>query len=281
MYCQLERTTLKTLTRREYVPTERVLAELEDRLKTGGEADYLTLSGSGEPTLHSRLGDVLEFIRSNSIIPVVLLTNGTMLHIPEVRDAASLANVVKISLSAWDQASYWWVNRPHSRLKFAQLLEGEEAFRARFKGRLWLEVFLIAGMNSTPADVRKIAALAENIRPDRIHMNTAVRPPTEDFAAFLPEERMAGLTHLFHPTAEVIGAFSANHRADIGAPQEEIMSMLQRRPCTSDQIAEAFGMHLNEVSKYVGNMLRDVQTMPYTMQPKARRIKNMPMYALN
>lgn len=105
VFCQLGRTTKKTVTRQEYVPTDRVLAELEQWLKSDGKADYITLSGSGEPTLHSRFGEVLEFIRANSKIPAVLLSNGMMLYLPEVRAAAAYANVLKVSLSAWDQMS--------------------------------------------------------------------------------------------------------------------------------------------------------------------------------
>ncbi|MBW1759301.1 MAG: radical SAM protein [Deltaproteobacteria bacterium] len=259
VFCQLGRTLKKTITRKEYVPTEAVLAELEDWMKTDGEADFITLSGSGEPTLHSRFGEVLEFIRANTTIPAVLLTNGTLLHLPEVRDAAAHAQVVKVSLSAWNQISYGWVNRPHPQLQFDQLVEGQKAFRAQFKGKLWMEVFLIGGMNSMPADVQKIAAIAKQINPDRIQLNTSVRPPAEEFATALSKERMTALTHLFDPEAEIIAEFSSKHIKEVQANEETIFSMLKRRPCTSEQISEVFGMHLNEVSKYLGKLMRNGQ----------------------
>lgn len=256
VFCQLGRTTEKSVTRQEYVQIDVVLSELEEWLKRDGRADYITLSGSGEPTLHSRFGEVLEFIRSKGTIPAALLTNGTMLYLQEVRDAASLANVVKVSLSAWDQASYGWMNRPHPQLRFDQLIEGQKAFRAQFNGQFWMEVFLIGVMNSIPADVRKMAALAEEIGPDRIHLNTAVRPPAEDFATALSTERMEELIHLFNPTAEIIAEFREKRADHIQANQETIFSMLKRRPCTAEQIADIFGMHSNEVSKYLGNLIR-------------------------
>lgn len=259
IFCQLGRTTEKTVTRKEYVSTNMVLSEMEDWLNKDGRADYITLSGSGEPTLHSRFGEVLEFICSKSKIPAVLLTNGTLLHLPEVRDAASIADVVKVSLSAWDQTSYNRVNRPHPQLQFERLIEGQKAFRAQFKGQLWMEEFLIDGMNSIPADVRKIAAFAEEIGPDRIDLNTAVRPPAEDFAMALSKERMEGLIPLFHPTAHIIEEFKAKHGEHMQANRETIFSILQRRPCTADQIADIFDMHLNEVSKYLGDLIRTNQ----------------------
>ncbi|MEA1945894.1 MAG: radical SAM protein [Thermodesulfobacteriota bacterium] len=259
IFCQLGRTTEKTVARKEYVPTDIVLSELKEWLNKDGRADYITLSGSGEPTLHSRFGEVLEFIRANSKIPAVLLSNGTMLNLLAVRAAAACANVVKVSLSAWNQASYEWVNRPHPQLRFDHLIKGQKDFRAQFKGQLWMEIFLIAGTNSTPANVRKIADLAKEIGPDRIHLNTAVRPPSEDYAAALSEKRMEALTDLFHPTAEIIAEFKAKHANHVQADQETIFSMLQRRPCTADQIADVFDMHLNEVSKYLGKLMRTGQ----------------------
>jgi wyosine [tRNA(Phe)-imidazoG37] synthetase (radical SAM superfamily) len=256
VFCQLGRTTVKTVSREEYVPTDRVLAELLAWLKGGGTADYITLSGSGEPTLHSRFGEVLAFIREKSGIPSVLLTNGTMLHLREVREAAAQASVVKISLSAWDEASFDWVNRPHPQLQFDQLVEGERTFRRQFRGELWMEVFLVGGMNSTPRDVSKIASLAKEIQPDRIHLNTSVRPPAEDFVTPLSREQMVELAGLFEPTGEIIGEFGAKHGEPVKVKEDEILSMIERRPCTAEQIADVFGMHMNEVSKYLGKLVR-------------------------
>jgi wyosine [tRNA(Phe)-imidazoG37] synthetase (radical SAM superfamily) len=249
----------KTVQRKEYVPTDAVLAELKDWLKTNGEADYITLSGSGEPTLHSHFGEVLAFIRKNSAIPTVLLTNGTMLPLPEVREAAANANVVKVSLSAWDQASYAWVNRPYPGLRFDQLFEGQKALRANFKGQLWMEVFLIKAINARFGDVHKIATLAKEVAPDRIQLNTAVRPPAEDFVVALSRENLAELCHLFQPAAEIIAEYSVSSKSAFQANQDTLLSMLHRRPCTMKEIADIFDMHLNEVSKYLGNLMRNGQ----------------------
>ncbi|MBW2065090.1 MAG: hypothetical protein JRJ03_09170, partial [Deltaproteobacteria bacterium] len=136
---------------------------------------------------------------------------------------------------------------------------GQKAFRNEFKGEMWIEVFIVAGMNSIPSDVSKIAALTELLKPDRIHLNTAVRPPAEDFVAPLSRERLASLCHLFRPRAEVIAEYKDKGDLEIQANQEAIISMLERRPCTAKDIARAFGMHFGEASKYLGNLLRQGQ----------------------
>ncbi len=252
VFCQLGRTTNKTIERCHYVNMDEVLTELGEWIDTDGEADYITLSGSGEPTLHEGFGEVLAFIRRKSSIPSLLLTNGSLFHLPEVRMAAAQASVVKVSLSSWDQESYGRVNRPHSELLFDDLISGQRAFRKEYAGQLWMEVFLVPGMNALPEDVRRIASLAEEIRPDRIQLNTAVRPAAEDVAVPLSRERMTELTHLFRPQAEVIAEFRKSTDLKSQVNREAVLAMLRRRPCTAEQIAEVFGMHLHEVSKYIG-----------------------------
>ena len=258
VFCQLGRTTNKTVERREYVETEAVVAELKHWHATGGMADVITLSGSGEPTLHSRFGEVLEFIRTQIGIPAVLLTNGALLFLPEVRDAAARADIVKVSLSAWHQPSFEWVNRPHYSLKFDQVIQGQKTFRDQFNGLLWMEVFLVKKMNHFNKVVQEIAAVAGEIAPDRIQLNTAARPPAENFVTPVCKEEMSALTHLFQPAAEIIAEF---HSAGFGnektqVDQEKIFAMLQRRPCTAKQIANGFEMHLDEVLKYLAELTR-------------------------
>ncbi len=259
IFCQLGRTTVKTMERREYVPTEKILEELGDWIQSSGEADYITLAGSGEPTLHSRFGDIIEFARKASSIPVALLTNGALLGNAEVRNAASKSNIVKISLSAGDRDSFQYINRPHPDLVFEDIIKGMQTFRKEFTGELWLEVFMLWGVNSTQKEVSQIAELAQSIRPDRIQLNTAVRPPAEGFVHPMPKEKLEELVDSFTPPAEVIAEFSSDFSPSTQANEETILAMLQRRPCTAKEISTVLGLHPNEVSKYIGNLERTNQ----------------------
>ena len=118
VFCQLGPTPRTTLERREYVPVQSVKNEILRWRDAGGTADYATLSGSGEPTLHSGFGEVLRFLKAELPCSAVLLTNGSLLHLPEVRAAAAEADVAKLSLSAWDDDSFRQINRPHPDLDF-------------------------------------------------------------------------------------------------------------------------------------------------------------------
>jgi wyosine [tRNA(Phe)-imidazoG37] synthetase (radical SAM superfamily) len=256
IFCQLGRTTDKTVTRREYVKTDDVIEELTDWLKADGKADYITLSGSGEPTLHSKFGEICDYVRSATTIPCVLLTNGSLLHQTEVREMAASADIVKASLSAWNQVSFEHINRPHETLQLKNVMEGLRYFRSEFKGELWMEVFLVWGTNTVPADVSKIAGLVQSVKPDRVQLNTAVRPPAEAYAFAAPKNTMETLAGLFDPPADVIPEFSTDNSKPVEANEGDILAMLERRPCTMDQIAQVFGMHRNEVSKYIGKLMR-------------------------
>jgi wyosine [tRNA(Phe)-imidazoG37] synthetase (radical SAM superfamily) len=242
--------------REEYVPAAAVIGELETWLKSGIDADYLTLSGSGEPTLNTQFGQVLDYLRDKPV-PSVLLTNGTLFYLPEVREAASLARVVKVSLNAWDQKSFEWVNRPHQNLDFMTIYEGLQKFRNAFDGQLWVEVFLLAGINAMAKDTEKIARLARDLKPARIHLNTIARPPAEDFAAPVPKAQLEKLAGLFEPPAQLAADFTPRRTSKTIADEASILAMLARRPCTMKQVEAAFGIHLNEVSKILGHLMRD------------------------
>jgi wyosine [tRNA(Phe)-imidazoG37] synthetase (radical SAM superfamily) len=179
VYCQLERTLNKTIRRMDYVPFESVLAELRHWLESGGESDYITLSGSGEPTLNTGFGEILKFLKTCPM-PSVLLTNGTLLYLDEVQRAALHADIVKVTISVWDNNSFAWLNRPHAALSFDRIIKGINDFSSRFDGRLWVEIFLVSGINSSSSDIEKVASIIKPIHPDRIHLNTVVRPPAED-----------------------------------------------------------------------------------------------------
>src|SRR6056297_139847 len=256
IFCQLGRTNQKTIKRQSYVPLDPVFAEIDDWLQADGAADYITLSGSGEPTLHSEFGRVLEFLKDKPI-PSVLLTNGTLLSDPAVREAAARAEVVKVSLSAWDDPSFQWVNRPSPELSFEQVIEGQKRFREMFQGNLWMEVFFILGVNAMPEKAERIAAHVNAIGPDRVHLNTVARPPAEEFAAPLTEEKLNELAGLFEPAGEVIADLGPSVTKDLAVDLDAILAMLRRRPCTMAQLGKLFGMHTNEVAKYLGQLLNE------------------------
>ncbi len=250
LYCQLGRTTHKTVSLTGGFDSGWVISQLQEKLPA--RPDYITLSGSGEPTLCAGIGDLIRRIRDITDIPVAVLTNGSLLCRANIRRQLAEAHLVIPSLDAGDAAMFDIVNRPHPSLSFEGMLEGLIRFRQEYTGKYWLETVLLRGYTALPAEVAKIAACVEKIKPDRLQLNTATRPPAEACAVPVEAERLHALAEYFNPPAEVVADFRSVHSAaEFQAGAREIFEMLRRRPCTADDIAAGLNIHRNEVAKYL------------------------------
>jgi len=250
IYCQLGPTTHKTIERKEYVPLQDVLAELKTRLASS--PDYITLSGSGEPTLFSRVGELIDRIKAMTDVPVAVLTNGSLLWQKDLRTQLLGADLVIPSLDAGNERTFRLVNRPHRGISFEAMLSGLTDFRREFRGQYWLEIFLLEGYTANEQQLAELVECVNLIKPDRVQLNTVTRPPAEDFAVAVSRERMAKLAGMFNPPAEVIADFhGVCRRPEFAAGRDEILDLLRRRACSLEEIAAGLGMHHNEVVKYV------------------------------
>ncbi len=250
IYCQLGRTTSKTIQRKEWVPTDIVIKRLKSKLHT--KPDYITLSGSGEPTLFSRIEVLISRIKNITDIPVAVLTNGSLLWLPEVRSSLRLANLVIPSLDAGCNQIFQYVNRPHSDISFNKMLEGLVKFRDEYTGKYWLEVFLLAGVTTPEMEINRLKTCIKSICPDKVQINTVTRPPAESFAERVPEKQLEIIARRLYKNAEVIADYSGVHKqGDFAARREDVLTLLKRRPCSIEDIAAGLGLHRNEVVKYV------------------------------
>lgn len=180
VYCECGRTTCLTCERREYVPTDRVIAELDAYLATAPDLDYVTFAGSGEPTLHTGIGEIIAFIKDRyPRYRVAVLTGSALLPDPEVRAALMRADLVVPSLDAVSEAVFRSLNRPCPGLTAGQVVEGLLAFAREFPGEIRLEVFIVPGENDTEDEVRRLRDAVAAIDPDRVQVNTLDRPGTD------------------------------------------------------------------------------------------------------
>ncbi len=266
VYCQLGRTTDKTVRRRRWADPAAVVAQVRDGLGSG--PDVIALAGSGEPTLHSGLGEVVAGIKDITDVPVAVITNGSLLGRSDVRKALAGADIVLPSLDAPSEDLFRRVNRPHPSLHLAGLVDGLVSFRAGYRGEIWLEVMLLAGVTDPVAEVRGLAELAARIAPDRIQLNTAVRPPAESFVAPVDGATLDELAALFTPHAEVIADLPAS--AGIGsAAQADVLALVSRRPCTVADIASGLGIHHGEALKAATALVNQGAAQLHTHQGRS------------
>jgi wyosine [tRNA(Phe)-imidazoG37] synthetase (radical SAM superfamily) len=250
IYCQLSRTTCKTIERKEWVPLETVLDDLKPQ--RASRPDWITLSGSGEPTLYARLDELIDGIHAITDVPVAVLTNGSLLWQPDLRKQLLDADLIIPSLDAGDPESFQAINRPAPEISFEIMLKGLMEFRQEFKNRFWLEILLLEGINAAGAPLENLIRCAAQIGPDRIQLNTATRPPAEKYAHPVDPVQLQKIASRFSPPAEEVADYHGIHaRRDFAKQKEAVQELLRRRPCTMEDIAEGLGIHRNEAVKYV------------------------------
>lgn len=256
VYCECGKTTKLTNERMEYVPVDKVLKELDHFFKNNPDPDYITFSGAGEPTLNSGLGKVLDIIkRRKPDIPVAVLTNGTLLNDAGVRKELMKADVILPSLDSALDDTFQKINRPYHELKTDKIINGLVDFRKEFKGKIWLEVFILPGYND---DTRNLDALKQailRIKPDLVQLNTLDRPGTvEDLKPMTKSGLQKIIEYWQLDNVEIIA--SAPERKDIISYRKDtetaILETISRRPCTIEDMAKTLGMHVNEINKYLG-----------------------------
>lgn len=259
IYCQLGRTTNKTLDRKSYRPVETILAELERKLATTERPDYISLAGSGEPTLNADIGTLIEKIKKITDIPVAVLTNGSLLWMKEVQDDLQLADLVVPSLDAGTAGLFHCVNRPHEDLPFERMVDGLIAFSSGFRGEIWLEVLLLAGVTGMVAEVSKIAEIAKNIGPTKVQLNSVDRPPVESFVFPVRKTQMLTFKALFQGLTEVISEPEpqvAELSGRFPVRESDILALLSRRPCTAEVVANGVGFHGMEGLKHLAALVK-------------------------
>jgi wyosine [tRNA(Phe)-imidazoG37] synthetase (radical SAM superfamily) len=255
VYCEVGKTTDLTIQRKEYISYDDVVRELSDYFKNNPEPDYITFSGSGEPTLNSRMGDILKFIKENKPnIPIAVLTNGTLLSDPQVRDELKMADIVLPSLDAVTKHTFKKINRPAPELNINDYILGLINFRNEFKGKIWLEVFILSGYNYNEDELLKLKKVIEKIKPDSVQLNTLDRPGTVSELKLASKEELERVKTIIGLSNTKIIA-EAPQRKGIKSYRNDmesaILGTIARRPCTLDDLTKILGLHINEINKYL------------------------------
>lgn len=246
VYCQVGRTTRLTVSRERFVSPEEAVTELRSALRRS-EPHYITLSGSGEPTLNAEIGEIVKSFKRVSSVPVALLTNGSLFWREEVRDAVSEVDLIMPSLDAGTGETFLKINRPHPSLSFDRLVRGLEELRNSYSGEVWLEVMIVSGLNDSDTELEAIRQKIGRIKPDRIQINTPVRPPAKSWVKPLSPEELESISAFLG--GEVIAGrpISPDHHAP--SPTEEVLAMIRRRPVTVADIALSQGLSEQEVQR--------------------------------
>lgn len=260
VYCQLGRTVplVNVRKEKEYAPPDIILAEVREALAAHqpGEIDWVTFVGSGEPTLHADIGRMIREVKTLTDLPVAVITNGSLLYLPQVRQALALADAVMPSLDAGTAELYRRVNRPHPEVTLERLVEGLTVFRRVYRGELWPEVMLVRGLNDTEEALCDIAAILRRVRPDRVAINLPTRPPVETWVQPPDEEGLMRAVAILGDAAEVMhpveGIFDLG---DFGNVVEAVVGIITRHPMRQEELERTLAQWVpRQVSEALGEL---------------------------
>jgi wyosine [tRNA(Phe)-imidazoG37] synthetase (radical SAM superfamily) len=260
VYCQLGRTTDHTIKRRSFVPVDSVINQIREVVDQNSDIDYITFSGSGEPTLNQDLSRLIERVKNLTHIPVAVLTNASLLWDSRVRKDLSGADLVVPSVDAVSEEVFRKINGPVEGLTAAKVLQGIKDFCSDFAGKVYVEIMLVKGINDSEDEIKRINRFVRGLKADKIQLNTVVRPPGDPGARPLDPQEMLKIRELFDPSlpVEIAADFdrmtSKAYHKDL---ERAILELLERRPTRKDEMATALGIHPNEIAKYLQVLEKD------------------------
>ena len=263
IYCECGKTTNLTIERKEYIPIDEILDELNLFLKNNQSLDYITFSGAGEPTLYSKLGEIAEFLKNNYPgYKTALLTNSSLLYDKKVQDEIKNIDLIIPSLDSVFDKSFKDINRPHNNLKIKKVINGLINFSQNYKGKIWIEIFIIPGINDSEKELTLFKETLKRINPDKIQLNSIDRPGTERWTRKATYDDLNRVKNLLYPLqVDIISNFDSNiknqfEKANI---ENRILSILERRPCTADDLEKISGFNKIEINKFLKLLLDNNQ----------------------
>lgn len=254
IYCECGATTNLTNERQEYVPADEIIGEIKDYLKNGTYLDVITFSGWGEPTLNSSLGFMIEEIKKITDIKICVITNGVSLSDSNVRKDLMKADIVMPNLDYVTEESLIKIGRPAAGITVNKIIEGLEIFRKEYSGLMYLEVFIVEGINDSEAEIEKLKEVIGKIAPDKVQLNSLDRPSTEKWVSKASTSRLEEIKEkLGFEYVEIISKYVSREgiKGYSAGIEETIKNMIMKRPCTIEDIEEITGFKKIEINKYL------------------------------
>ncbi len=255
VYCEVGKTTLLTTKRKEYIKYDKVIAELNNFMSKNKDIDFITFSGSGEPSLNTHFGKILNYVKQTyPNIKLAVLTNGTLLQNPEIRKEMLNADVVLPSLDAASQEVFNKINRPEKNIKINDYINGIIDFKQEFKGQIWLEILILPGYNDSKQELDLLKQAIIKINPDSVQLNTLDRPGVIDNLIPASHNDLQNIMNYWGLNNVTIIA-STPERTKIKSYRDDIettiLETIKRRPCTLNDLHKILGTHISEINKYL------------------------------
>lgn len=250
VYCEVGRTTDLINDRRSFYNPEDIEKDFKDNYEKMGKFDFITFSGSGEPTLNKDIGRLIRYVKSFNIAKIAVLTNGSLLNLADVQEELMDADVIIPSLDAANQEAFKKINRAHGSLKVDDIVNGIKEFRDKFKGEVWLEVLFVKDFNDSQKDIEDLKRAVKFINPHKLQIGTIDRPPAEENIKKLTNyELMHIYSELKDLNAELIKPFADKNMDFHEFLELSIAKIVSIRPCSKEELMDVFGANDEDISR--------------------------------
>lgn len=266
VYCECGETTNKTLKRDSFIDLNQLFAELKDILKKNTAIEYITFAGGGEPTLNTDIEKIINRIKDITDIPVALLTNSMLMYDKDVRADIINADIVMPSLDAVSVDVFNKINRPVNGIDISKIIDGLINFRKEYSGQIFLEILFVKGINDKDSEIKKLVNVTDKIAPDKVQLNTCVRPGTESDISPLSYNELLNIAREFNIETEIISSFSDNKDKAVIFDVNNLINMLKKRPCTVNEICKLTNKKESEIEEFI----KEIRAMNIQLESEYR-----------
>ncbi len=263
IYCQIGKNENTKVKQIETADVDSIVFEVQKYLHKYKNLEYITFAGSGEPTLYKDIKRLIIELRETTNIPVCLITNGSLFYKQEIREQVLRADLVIPSLDAGCDETFQKINQPNKAIEFDKMVDGLIKFSHLYKGSLWLEVFIIEGVNDNADEMGKIADIASKMKLEKLQLLTADRPVAYKEYKAVSYEKLALLAKCFEGIegrryeVEVISSAKARNKYEDNKDinENDIIALITRHPTTLENIAFSLAADLNTVQSLLESLI--------------------------
>jgi wyosine [tRNA(Phe)-imidazoG37] synthetase (radical SAM superfamily) len=262
VYCECGEAPAMESIRKEYVNIDAVVEEVKHYLEHGNHLDFITFSGNGEPTLNSGIGRLVIELKKITDTKICLITNSSTLVDSSIFEEIKDIDLIMPSLDAVLNESFIKMDRPHSSIKLEDVINGLIDFRKIYKGQIWLELFMLEGVNDSDEELAKFVEVIKEIGADRVQLNSLDRPAPVKWVKAMSMKRLEEIRDYFESKgidAEIIKKYSgrSDYRKYNKDYEKLILNMIDKRPCTIEDFEEVVDLNLRELGTYIEILIKE------------------------
>ena len=242
LYCELKKAKVVDTIQNPPLVKD-IMKDVKKSLLKYQDIEVITITANGEPTLYPHLKELvseLNKIKQNK--KLLILSNASTINHEDVQNALLDIDIVKLSLDSANEKIFKKLDRPSKKITIENIINGMISFRKKFKNSLVLEVLVVENLNDTREEFEKLNFVINEIKPDRVDISTIDRPSAYK-VNFVSIEKLEMLSEFIENIPVNIAKRDKNRKAFYELNKDEILSLLEKRPQSEDDVKNLFSLN--------------------------------------